>query len=51
VGGYFSTGTTVSVKTGESAGFTITANKGYVIADVLVDGKSVGAVSSHPLPM
>ena len=27
--------------------FTITANEGYVISDVLVDGKSVGAVSSY----
>lgn len=27
--------------------FTITANEGYAITDVLVDGKSVGAVSSY----
>jgi len=27
--------------------FTITANEGYAIIDVLVDGKSVGAVSSY----
>lgn len=46
-GGFFSTGTTVKVPAGDSAGFTITPNKGYAIADVLVDGKSVGAVSSY----
>ena len=45
-GGYFSTAATVRVPAGDSAGFTITANKGYTIADVKVDGKSVGAVST-----
>ena len=38
---------TVNVKKNDSQTFTIKANEGYVIADVLVDGKSVGAVSSY----
>lgn len=38
---------TVKVKKGEDQTFTITADEGYVIADVLVDGKSVGAVSTY----
>lgn len=46
-GGSFNTGTYVFVPVGESAGFTIIPDKGYAIADVLVDGKSVGAVSSY----
>lgn len=29
------------------AAYTITPNEGYVISDVLVDGQSVGAVSSY----
>lgn len=37
----------VSVEAGGSKTFTITANEGYKIADVLVDGESVGAVSSY----
>ncbi|UAY51600.1 beta strand repeat-containing protein [Ferruginibacter albus] len=36
-----------SVNAGSSQSFTITPNTGYVIADVLVDGSSVGAVSSY----
>ena len=35
----------VSVTSGSDKKFTITPADGYVIADVLVDGKSVGAVS------
>lgn len=46
-GGYFSTDTTVQVLAGNSASFTIIPNKGYTIADVVVDGKSVGAVSNY----
>ena len=36
-----------SVEAGGKATFTITPDAGYVIADVLVDGESVGAVSSY----
>jgi len=36
-----------SVTKGSSKTYTITANDGYVIADVLVDGESVGAVSTY----
>ena len=38
---------TTKVKKGENQTFTITADKDYVIADVLVDGKSVGAVGTY----
>ena len=38
---------TVSVTKGSDKTFTITANEGYKIADVLVDGKSVGAVGTY----
>lgn len=37
----------VSVTAGSSKTFTIAAADGYEIADVLVDGKSVGAVSTY----
>ncbi|MES2921276.1 MAG: hypothetical protein V4819_07010 [Verrucomicrobiota bacterium] len=37
----------VNVTSGSNQSFTITANSGYHIADVLVDGVSVGAVSNH----
>ncbi len=37
----------VSVSQGGSQAFTITANTGYQVADVKVDGTSVGAVSSY----
>ena len=37
----------VSVKEGASQKYTITAFEGYAIADVLVDGQSVGAVDSY----
>lgn len=36
-----------SIKFGASQTFTITPDPGYEIADVLVDGKSIGAVSSY----
>lgn len=38
---------TSTVNKDASKTFTITANEGYKIADVLVDGKSVGAVSTY----
>jgi predicted glutamine amidotransferase len=38
----------VSVNYGADQTFTITENTGYHILDVLVDGSSVGAVSSYP---
>ena len=37
----------VTVSSGASKAFTITANTGYQIADVLVDGSSAGKVSSY----
>ena len=37
----------VRVSSGSDKTFTITADEGYEIADVLVDGKSVGAVRSY----
>ena len=38
---------TITVPKGESKAFTITPDSGYHIKDVLVDGKSVGAVSTY----
>lgn len=46
-GGDISTGQYVSVREGESAGFTMIPHKGYQVADVKVDGKSVGAVANY----
>lgn len=40
----------VVVNCGESKTFTITANEGYEIADVTVDGLSVGAVENYTFP-
>ncbi len=37
----------VSVTHGSDKTFTITSETGYEVSDVLVDGKSVGAVTSH----
>lgn len=37
----------VSVRSGKDQTFTITPAEGYAVADVLVDGKSVGAVTSY----
>ncbi len=39
----------VTVSSGASQEFTITPSSGYVVSDVLVDGTSVGAVSSYTL--
>lgn len=38
---------TVTVNKGSSQSFTITAASGYEVADVIVDGKNVGAVKSY----
>ncbi|MCV9389297.1 carbohydrate-binding protein [Reichenbachiella ulvae] len=38
---------TVTVSQGSSQSFSITPNSGYQVSDVLVDGSSVGAVSSY----
>ena len=46
-GGTISSVGTSKVKYGQNVTYTITPNKGYTIADVLVDGKSVGAVSEY----
>jgi hypothetical protein len=45
--GTISPGTTVK-NAGENQTFTITANSGYHVASVTVDGSSVGAVMSYP---
>lgn len=37
----------ISIKKGENQTFTITPDSGYIIADVFVDGISVGAVKSY----
>lgn len=46
-GGKISPSGKVSVTRGGSKTFTITPDNGYTVADVLVDGKSVGAVTSY----
>jgi hypothetical protein len=46
-GGTISPSGSVSVNYGSSQSFTITANSGYTISNVTVDGSSVGAVSSY----
>ena len=46
-GGEISPDGRVSVSSGSDKTFRITAYEGYEIADVIVDGKSVGAVSSY----
>lgn len=46
-GGSISPNGSVNVASGSNQTFTITHDAGYHIADVLVDGISVGAVSSH----
>jgi len=47
VGGLVIPSGNVTVNGGDSKTFTITPNTGYRIKDVLVDGKSVGAVSTY----
>jgi hypothetical protein len=46
-GGSISPSGSVSVNHGASRTFTITANSGYNVANVLVDGSSVGAVTTY----
>jgi hypothetical protein len=46
-GGRIDPGGRVSVREGGDKVFTITPGEGYEIADVLVDGKSVGAVAEY----
>ncbi len=46
--GYLSPSGSVSVTDGGSQTFTITPVAGYHVADVLVDGTSVGAVTNYP---
>lgn len=46
-GGIISPSGNVSVKRGDDQTFTISPINGYRISDVLVDGKSVGAVSTY----
>ncbi|SBW11198.1 exported hypothetical protein [uncultured Eubacteriales bacterium] len=46
-GGHISPSGSVAVKEGSDITFTITANDGYEIEDVLADGGSAGAVSSY----
>jgi hypothetical protein len=46
-GGTISPGGSVSVNHGANQSFTITANAGYQIASVMVDGVSQGAISSY----
>lgn len=46
-GGSINPSGNVSVPLGGSRSFTITANAGYAIADVVVDGASKGAVSTY----
>jgi len=46
-GGPISPSGTITINSGDSQIFTITPNAGYKIKDVLVDGKSVGAVPTY----
>jgi uncharacterized repeat protein (TIGR02543 family) len=46
-GGVISPSGSVSVGQGSSRAFTITPNSGYAVSGVVVDGSSVGAVSSY----
>lgn len=46
-GGSIAPSGSTTVTQGNSQSYTITPNEGYLIEDVLVDGSSVGAVSSY----
>ena len=47
VGGSITPAGSVSVASGNSKTYTITPNRGYAVAKVLIDGKSVGSVTSY----
>jgi len=47
IGGSISPSGSFSVREGQDKTFTITPDTGYIISDVLVDGKSVGAVETY----
>lgn len=47
IGGFISPSGSASIREGQDRTFAITADSGYVISDVLVDGKSIGVVSSY----
>ena len=47
VGGSISPSGSVSVREGRDQTFTITPDKGYAVANVKIDGKSIGAVKSY----
>ena len=49
-GGSISPTGNINVSYGDSQSFTITANTGYYVVDVLVNGGSVGAVKSYTIP-
>ena len=46
-GGSISPSGNISIREGRNQTFTITPDEGYAVAKVLVDGKSVGAVTSY----
>ena len=46
-GGSISPSGNVSVREGRDQAFTITPDKGYAVANVKIDGKSIGAVKSY----
>ena len=46
-GGSISPSGSVSVREGRDQAFTITADKGYAVANVKIDGRSIGAVKSY----
>ena len=47
VGGTVSPSGNVSVREGRDQSFTFTADNGYAVSDVKIDGKSIGAVKSY----
>ena len=47
IGGSISPSGSISVREGRDQTFTITPDKGYAVANVKIDGKSIGAVKSY----